>query len=150
LTPSAKLLTNTTIPIEGSVSGAGRGGRAEQMKILGRVITEGVKEGMTDRVIIEALETVLVESEAYNNPGGDADSAGIFQQQGKWWGPYAERTNPEVAARKFYAQARNVDAQHPNWGTGAVAQGVQISAWPEKYQPREADAQAFLKLYRGE
>lgn len=71
----------------------------------------------------------------------DYDSVGLFQQRDNGaWGTVAERMNPYGSAALFYnAMVR----KFPNWRNmdpGAVAQGVQVSAYPAKYGARMPEA----------
>lgn len=119
-----------------------------------------------DAAII-AVGTALVESELkmYANSkvpeslklphdavGSDGTSVGLFQQQQNGaWGSLAQNMNAFASAGLF------LDAmlkKYPNWASmqkGAVAQGVQQSAFPAKYEPRMPEAQRLLigKFDRG-
>src|SRR5262245_17789029 len=55
-----------------------------------------------------ALATMMQESDCINMHGGDADSAGLFQQRPSMgWGSYAQVTTPSYACRKFLAPYLN-------------------------------------------
>jgi peptidoglycan DL-endopeptidase RipA len=74
------------------------------------------------------IMTALTESGLKNLPGGDADSAGLFQQRpSQHWGTLAQVTNPNYAAGKFFAALKQGD-----WHDEAPwleAQHVQRSAF---------------------
>ena len=83
------------------------------------------------RAALIGIITAITESNLINNPGGDRDSVGLFQQRASW-GSTADRMNPAKSAQMFYDALKKV----PNWDTidpGKAAQAVQVSAYPERY-----------------
>lgn len=79
--------------------------------------------GMPDRAVTVALATVLQESGLRNLPGGDRDSAGLFQQRpSQDWGTYEQVTDPVYAAGAFYRKLRT----EPSWPTLEVAVAAQL------------------------
>ncbi|MGN0097230.1 MAG: phage tail tape measure protein [Corynebacterium sp.] len=66
--------------------------------------------------------------------GSDNDSIGLFQQRNNGaWGTTADRMDPYRSAGMFFDAMLS---KFPNWASmdpGAVAQGVQVSAFPDKY-----------------
>lgn len=91
-----------------------------------------------------AVETAIVESKLHNLSYGDRDSVGVFQQRPSagWKG----LRNVHKAATEFLTQAM---AQAPKYSTaGELAQAVQRSAYPRRYQQHSSDAEALLHLYR--
>lgn len=66
--------------------------------------------------------------------GSDNDSIGPFQQRDNGaWGTVAQRMNARGSASMFF---NAMIEKFPNWQTmepGAVAQGVQVSAFPDRY-----------------
>lgn len=69
----------------------------------------------------------------HDSIGSDHDSVGLFQQRQAGWGTLAQRMSPFDSAGLFFnAMLR----KFPNWADmdpGAVAQGVQVSAFPDRY-----------------
>lgn len=83
------------------------------------------------RAALIGIITAITESNLINNPGGDRDSVGLFQQQASW-GSTADRMNPAKSAQLFYDRLKTI----PNWDTidpGKAAQTVQVSAYPDRY-----------------
>jgi endonuclease/exonuclease/phosphatase family metal-dependent hydrolase len=88
-----------------------------------------------------AYAAAIQESRLVNLPGGDRDSAGLFQQRPtQGWGSYAEVTNPVLAARAFFGRASHTHntglLDVPGWRSmtvAAAAQAVQRSGYPEAY-----------------
>jgi N-acetyl-anhydromuramyl-L-alanine amidase AmpD len=127
------------------------------------VITEGQRRAITERGIVIALATCLVESNLtmYANAkvpasmsiphdavGSDGYSVGLFQQQvrdtgnGWWWGSAATCMDPTLSAGLFYDRLAKLNYNGPN-SPGSYAQAVQGSAFPDRYDKRIADAQAI-------
>ncbi|WP_066584713.1 phage tail tape measure protein [Corynebacterium provencense] len=77
--------------------------------------------------------------------GSDYDSVGLFQQRDNGaWGTVADRMDPYRSAGMFFdAMLR----KFPNWQSmdpGAVAQGVQVSAFPDRYNTKMSRAQELV------
>lgn len=122
------------------------------------IIAEGQRRGITERGIVIALATALVESnlkmyanqrdpESLRYPhealSTDANSVGLFQQRAPWWGSTADRMDPARSAGMFYAELANLDYNSPARSPGWYAQQVQKSAYPHRYDQRVAEAQAL-------
>lgn len=125
-------------------------------------IKEGRRLGISRKGICIALSVELVETnltmyansnvpESLNFPhdavGSDHDSTGLFQQR-QAWGPLSETMDPTLSARLFFLGGHagqrgltdfpyNSDARTP----GGWAQAVQVSAFPDRYDERWAEAQ---------
>lgn len=134
------------------------------------IIREGQRRGITQRGIVIALATALVESamkmwanskvpESLSLPhdavGSDGYSVGLFQQQvirggtGQWWwADCATCMDPTKSAGLFYERLQRLDYNGPN-PAGSYAQAVQQSAYPDRYQQRMADAQALYDRLQG-
>lgn len=110
----------------------------------------GLARGMPNHAVTVALATAMQESGLRNLPGGDRDSAGLFQQRpSQGWGTYAQVTDPVHAATAFYDKLRS----EPDWTTMNVteaAQLVQRSAAPEAYAQWEPRARALARALTGE
>ncbi|SDS86537.1 peptidoglycan-binding domain-containing protein [Microlunatus soli] len=97
------------------------------------------------------FETAWVESRANNLPWGDRDSLGVFQQRPSMgWGSAAQVQDPVYAANKFldgtsdHAGAIKVQQRHPSYPSGTIAQKVQGSAFPTRYQEAAGTAKALV------
>src|SRR5882672_877243 len=113
-----------------------------QKEMITRVLKVGIKKKARRKVLVTAIMTITVESTAHNLSGGDADSAGLFQQRpSQGWGTYAQVTDPEYAAGTFFDRAIKKDADEPFLGYGELAQAVQISAFPERYELYRTEAE---------
>jgi len=132
-------------------------------KYADAIIKEGKNRGITDRGIIIALSTALVESgmKMYANNadpqsldyphdavGSDHDSVGLFQQRNNGaWGTLADRMDPAKSAGMFYDKLD--DADYNTGDMGAHAQRVQGSAFPEKYAEKMTEAAGYLAAWKG-
>ncbi len=89
------------------------------------------------------LAAGLVESNMRNVDYGDRDSRGVLQQRpSQGWGTREQVMNPEYAARQFLKRAMDID-DYSN--IGDLAQQVQRSAFPGRYQERKDDAKWLLQ-----
>lgn len=116
---------------------------------VGRTILQAAQALKADhKVLLSAFETALVESGLRNLPYGDRDSLGVFQQRpSQGWGTAAEVLNVDHAARSYLVRAI---ANEPRYTTaGQLAQSVQRSAFPGKYDQRAGDAEAIIAALSG-
>ncbi len=122
----------------------------EQADNAATIAGVGLAMGMPDHAVTVALATALQESGLRNLPGGDRDSAGLFQQRpSQGWGTYAQVTDPVHAAGAFYAKLRS----EPDWTTLSVTQAAQLvqrSASPEAYARWEPVARSLARALTGE
>lgn len=109
----------------------------------------GKSLGATDRDILVALSAALVESGLRNLNYGDRDSIGMFQQRDAW-GSHADRLDPYKSSRMFFlggaaGQEGLLDiGNRDSRGIGSLAQDVQVSAYPDRYEQRVGEARALL------
>ena len=102
------------------------------------------KLGASDKVILAAYEAAIVESGVHSLPYGDATSVGLFQQQ-DWWGTRAQRLDPYYASHEFLIRAIRQDRSFMT--PGQLAQDVQISAYPLRYDQRRLQALSLISTY---
>ncbi|MFL6053788.1 MAG: hypothetical protein ACJ72W_12870 [Actinoallomurus sp.] len=105
---------------------------------------------MPDHAVTVALATAMQESRLKDLPGGDRDSAGLFQQRpSQGWGTHAQIVDPVHAATAFYQRLKTL----PGWKQLSVteaAQDVQHSATPDAYAQWEPQARAIASALTGE
>jgi hypothetical protein len=105
-----------------------------------------------------ALATAIQESGLVNLDGGDADSAGLFQQRPTaGWGTLDQITTPTLAAQAFFGRARHTDntglLDIGGWQSlplTVAAQRVQHSAYPDAYAQWETVAGDITDLLGGD
>src|SRR5687768_1738985 len=100
--------------------------------------------GASDKVLLAAYEAAIVESGVHSLPYGDRDSIGLFQQRDSW-GSYAQRMNPVWASEQFIRKA--IRQNRPWMSAGQLAQDVQVSAYPERYDQRREQALSLISKY---
>lgn len=99
--------------------------------------------GATDKQLIALVEAGLVESGMHNLDHGDRDSLGFLQQRpSQGWGTPAQVMDVAHATRSFMTRAMHAD--RGVYSPGQLAQAVQRSAFPDRYDKRYADAVAVL------
>lgn len=100
---------------------------------------------VNDKVMLAAFETGLVESYMSNVNWGDRDSVGVFQQRpSQGWGSPQQCNNVNHAAHEFFGRAIKSDQDDPNKSPGQLAQSVQRSAYPGRYDEKEGEARKFI------
>lgn len=124
-----------------------RGWSAQQADNARTITQTTAARVLPPRAAVIAVATAIVESDLINLGYGDRDSLGLFQQRpSAGWGTPSQVTNPEYATNAFLDRL----VQVPRWSEvrlGAAAQAVQRSAFPERYQPREHQAQTLVDRY---
>lgn len=156
------MLTPAAVGLEDNDSRSG----ATALDYARRIVSVVAERGMPQRAADIAIATALTETNLtlyanLNNPaslliphdavGYDHGSVGLFQQQVGGaaystanWGTTAELMDVETSAGKFLDRlAAWVDAQGgwgPQFGNGEACQGVQGSAFPDRYAARDDEA----------
>ena len=105
--------------------------------------------GVDERVLLAGFEAGWVESRMNNVNCGDRDSLGVFQQRpSQGWGTPEQILDVSFASNSFFTRAINAAAAHPDWSAGRVAQAVQVSAYPDRYDAAQATALALIAQAR--
>ncbi len=124
----------------GAQPAAVAGFSAAQLANAATIVAVGREMGVPSRAQVVAVVTAMQEARLINVPGGDRDSAGLFQQRPSMgWGSYAQVTDPRYAAHTFYIRLLSI----PGWASMPVtvaAQTVQRSAYPFAYAKWESPA----------
>ena len=111
----------------------------------------GVSMGASDKVMLAGFEAGWVESHMNNLPCGDQDSLGVFQQRpSQGWGTPEQIMDVTYAATQFFTQAIHNEPLYPDYTAGLLAQSVQRSCCPERYDESEGKALEMLAEVRGE
>lgn len=111
----------------------------------------GNQRGINDKVRLSMFEAAWVESHANNLPCGDADSLGVFQQRPSqgWCDPASLCNDVPHATNKYLDQAIPNDQNNPGFTAGQLAQSVQRSAYPERYDQEEGKARELIDRSNG-
>ncbi len=124
------------------------GGRTASsgMGVASDVYRAGQAKHADAKQMLAAFETVLVEAGGMSNPNfGDLDSLGAFQQRSSW-GSAQSRMNVYESALRFFSRIKGVSE---SGSAGHMAQAVQVSAFPGRYDQRQAEAMAWLNRVKG-
>jgi hypothetical protein len=98
-----------------------------------------------DKILLAAFEAAIVESGVHNLDWGDRDSLGLFQQrESQGWGPPSETLHPPTALTKFLERIVPLAREYPGLSSGQLAQLVQGSGHPERYDQVKGQAQALI------
>ncbi|MGB3441035.1 MAG: hypothetical protein WBA97_19975 [Actinophytocola sp.] len=109
----------------------------------------GVSMGASDKVMLAGFEAGWVESHMNNLPCGDQDSLGVFQQRpSQGWGTPEQIMDVTYAATQFFSQAIHNEPLYPDYTAGLLAQSVQRSCCPERYDESEGKAYEMLDEVR--
>jgi hypothetical protein len=120
---------------------------APDMAVACEIYRVGTSMHVSDKIMLAAFETAIVESGVHNLNYGDADSHGVFQQQ--WtqgWGTLEQTMDVTHASRRFFQAALELDHGQP---AHILAQDVQRSAFPERYGARAGQAAALIARVQG-
>ena len=108
-----------------------------------RAYLQAKKLEASNKVMLALFEAGLVESNFENLSYGDRDSVGFLQQRpSAGWGTVAQCMNAEYATTSFVTRAKQIEDRYST--AGRLAQGVQVSAFPDRYDQRENDALALI------
>lgn len=113
--------------------------------IINTVHDVATQRGVNDKVMLAAFETGWVESHMNNLNCGDRDSLGVFQQRpSAGWGTPEQILDPVYATNAFLDQAIPNDQNDPSMTAGQLAQSVQRSAFPDRYDESEGKAREMI------
>jgi hypothetical protein len=107
-------------------------------------LAQAERMGASPKVRLALIEAGLVESNLRNLDYGDRDSLGYLQQRPSkgWRCP----RNITCATRDFLRRA--IPLEHRYSTAGRLAQAVQRSAFPARYDQRRAQALAVIRAYQ--
>ncbi|MGI5335908.1 LGFP repeat-containing protein [Streptomyces sp. CA-181903] len=109
-----------------------------------KVYEVGQRRNVSDKVMLAGFETGWVESRMNNLNCGDRDSLGVFQQRpSQGWGTPEQVLNVDYAANKFFEVAQQMEPRMEGSTAGQLAQAVQRSAYPARYDEAEGVARAM-------
>lgn len=122
--------------------------RQAQPRVVEGFLRACVDLAASDRLRLALFEAGIVESNLRDLPGGDRDSVGPLQQRpgGDWPRGVAPRRDPYLAALAFLRVARRMVSSQPAGATaGQIAQAVQRSAYPKRYDEAERAARYVIE-----
>lgn len=110
----------------------------------------GQRAGATRKEQLAALETGIVESGFHNLQYGDADSQGVRQERVSQYGDGPTgANNVRAGAQRFFQESVSDTGGSRGAGQtpGQLAQTIQGSAFPERYDEHAAEAQQILAAF---
>ncbi|MFD4643793.1 hypothetical protein ACFWN2_41245 [Lentzea sp. NPDC058436] len=112
--------------------------------VIRAVHAVGLSLRVSDKVMLAGFEAGWVESHMNNLACGDRDSLGVFQQRPSMgWGTPEQIMDVSYAARRFFEYAVRVD--RPDLSPGLLADAVQRSCCPERYDQALGRAESMLR-----
>jgi hypothetical protein len=118
----------------------------EQRRVIRAALSEARRLGASPKVRKALVEALGVEANYTNPRGGDRDSVGPLQQRSHY-GSVGRRRNVRLATRAFVRQAQPLARRYGS--AGELAQAVQRSAFPARYQQRSGEAERILRMFGG-
>ncbi|TFK96948.1 hypothetical protein BDV98DRAFT_585935 [Pterulicium gracile] len=117
--------------------------------ILRQLYQISTARGVSEKVLLATFETCWIESHCNNLPCGDQDSIGVFQQRpSQGWGSYDEIMNVDYSTGKFLELCIPTAEQNPDLSAGTIAQLVQRSEFPDRYNEAEGIARGLIDRAR--
>ncbi len=120
---------------------------AADLAVARQAYGTAISMGASPKVLLALFQAGWVESGWRNINFGDRDSVGYLQQRPSMGWP-----NPmdvPTATRSFVSRAQNFEKLYPQLTAGQLAQKVQVSAYPLKYDQATAQAQTLLQQVGG-
>jgi hypothetical protein len=115
----------------------------EQKEVFTSLVGYGTKEHKSEKEILAAIETGLVEQSLHNQAYGDGTSVG-WRQEISEKGTVAERLDLSKSIPKFYNEVGAALKANPNLTAGEAAQEAQGSKYPKRYSEHESEARQLL------
>jgi len=121
---------------------------ADQLRRWRAASDEADREGASPKERKALALSLLTEAELRNPKGGDRDSVGPLQERSHY-GSVRRRRNTRLATRRFIREAKVINRRGHKGSAGNLAQAVQRSAFPERYDQRSKEAEYLLRLRGG-
>jgi hypothetical protein len=128
---------------------------AEQRRIGERCLAVADSLNAGSKASLALMEACIVESGIRNIPYGDSSSVGVLQLL-NIHGSITTRLNVEWTVRQFLTKgftgrggAISIAKAHPGMSAGQVAQAVQGSAFPGRYDEVRIEAQRWVDAFSG-
>ncbi|MER5863272.1 hypothetical protein [Kitasatospora sp. NPDC002040] len=110
-----------------------------------KVYEVGQRRGVSAKVMLAGFETGWVETRMNNLACGQDDSLGVFQQRPSMgWCTPDQCLDVGYAANKFFEVAQQMEPDHAGGTPGQLAQAVQRSAYPARYDQAEGTARELM------
>jgi len=129
----------------------------DQVRMAERVLDVAASLNAPEKAAQALVAACIVESLLRNPNGGDRDSRGVLQVRDSTARPMRiNNLDPEACANAFLTRgftgrggAITLARQHPDWTAGQIAQTVQGSAHPTRYDEWGREAAGVVNAYTG-
>jgi hypothetical protein len=139
---SAKHALDLLAPFLGGVGGGFSGGAASG-NVIALAMAQARRMGSSHKVALALIEAGIVESGLRNLNYGDRDSLGFLQQRpSQGW---AHPMDISYAAYDFLRRAIPIQGHYST--AGQLAQAVQRSAFPARYDQHQSQAEGIIRRY---
>lgn len=116
--------------------------------VLRQVYAIAKSRGADDRMLLATFETAWVETRVNNLDCGDQDSVGVFQQRpSQGWGSVEQIMDIVYSTNKFLDGLIPAAQQSPGLTAGQLAQYVQRSDFPFRYDEAESVARVCILIF---
>jgi hypothetical protein len=132
--------------VQGELTADMSGGLSPEQASCAREIYENtISAGYDEQAAVIEICAAITEANLLNDTGGDGTSVGLFQMIDDL-GTAAQRENVPYETSWFLA---TMSDQYPDgswqWSdVGQVDQAVEVSAYPDRYDPNAGDAQTIV------
>lgn len=116
----------------------------EQRRVATTIYRRGRRKHVKRKSLLAAIETGLVESGLRNLPGGSGSSVG-WRQEISSYGSRRRRMNVAGGADRFFDEIKAKGGSRHFGSAGQVAQAVQRSAYPGRYDQQAKQAKDILR-----
>lgn len=120
---------------------------AYDMNVVKTAYNTAVKLNASDKIILALFEAGIVESGFRNLDYGDSTSLGFLQQKPEYWGGKESVMNVATATTSFVNKAKPIENKYAT--AGQLAQGVQRSAYPYRYDEQKNNALKLINSIKG-
>jgi cell wall-associated NlpC family hydrolase len=133
----------------------GKAASATQKRYAERVLDVADSLNAPTKAAQALVAACIVESRIHNLSGGDRDSRGILQVRDSTARPMRlNNRDVEACASAFLTRgywgkggAIALARKHPSWTLGQIAQAVQGSGYPSRYDEHGGEARKFVDAY---
>ncbi|MFT4034498.1 MAG: hypothetical protein QM679_02870 [Patulibacter sp.] len=133
----------------------GRAASKAQLAVLDEALRVASSLQASPRAVLALIEAIIVESEAQNLTYGDRDSIGVLQVRvglhGRAVAASVSRSCTLFLQKGFTGRggAISLARGHAGWTAGQVAQAVQGSAYPARYDQVATEARTIIEQWSG-
>lgn len=130
---------------------------ADQLKLGEKALDVADSQSAGQRATLALMAALMIEGSMENPKGGDDTSVGPLQLLDTHYGGNVSKRRDLARVVSDFLNtgftgrggAIKLAKDHPGWTVGQIAQAVQGSAHPERYDLAAKDAKAWIEAYQG-